>query len=158
MLIEICFNQRSASNQIKLCAFILQSWFGDIEQCHKSWWLVFSCAYTCFSLFLSWRLPLRVLKESLFAQHARNCLPIHWSFPASTISVTNVWKKYFLHLKTPLLMEALNPLIRVALELESLLLAWTELTGLINQVCIRICACFADFIFRLPRAEWCLHW
>lgn len=46
-------------------------------------------------------------------------------------------------------MEALNPLIRVALELESLLLAWTELTGLIDQVCIRICACFRDFIIRL---------
>lgn len=46
-------------------------------------------------------------------------------------------------------MEALNPLIRVALELKSLLLAWTELTGLVDQVCTGIFACFPDGFYPL---------
>lgn len=43
-------------------------------------------------------------------------------------------------------MEALNPLIRVALELKSLLLAWTELTGLVDQVRIGIFVCLPNFM------------
>lgn len=43
-------------------------------------------------------------------------------------------------------MEAQNPLIRVALELKSLLLAWTELTGLVDQVRIGIFVCLLNFM------------
>jgi len=63
------------------------------------------------------------------------------------MSVTSVSKKYSLRSKTLSLMEALNPLIRAALELKSLLLAQTELTGLVDQVRIRIFACFPNFVY-----------
>lgn len=43
-------------------------------------------------------------------------------------------------------MEVPNPLIRVALELKSLL-AWTELTGSVDQVCVRIFVRFPDLMY-----------
>jgi len=105
-----------------------------------------------FSSFCQRLLP-KVLKESSSAQHATSCSPTRWSFLVNITCVTSVWKIYCSQLKTRLLTQVLNPQIRAARGSESLLLAWTRLTELADQVRVGALHAFLMLCIRLTWAE-----